>query len=372
MKVSVITRHAITNYGSLLQSMATQIILNRLGVECEIVDYIRKDETYWQNELTLLKQKPEWYGNLVKRILYLLLRMPESIIAGKKFEKQRKRFLNQSDKYESLTELNMNPPQADVYMTGSDQVWGPVEDGSYDSAYFLSYAPKGKKCVSFAASFGRTSATPELQKFLQKWITRYNEVTVREDSAREILKKLGIYAEQVLDPTLLLDASDWTPYINKVSQKKKYVLIYQIHNDPKVGTYAKKYAKEKGLKLLRVSPAFHQINRPGKLIWCPSVGKFLGYIAGAECLITDSFHGTAFAINFNIPFVELLPNNGTKTRNVGLLKDLLLEDRILSEMNETDLLNKGIDYDKVNNLLQDKRARSIKILKKMLRQCEGA
>ena len=70
MKVSVITRHAIANYGSLLQAFATQKVLESLGHECEIVDYIREDESYKQHEKTLLKQKKEWNNNpITKKIL---------------------------------------------------------------------------------------------------------------------------------------------------------------------------------------------------------------------------------------------------------------------------------------------------------------
>lgn len=98
-KVSVITRHAITNYGSLLQSLATQKMIEKMGYECEIVNYIRDDESYSKHELTLLKKKPNWYNNPVKRMTYLLLRQPESILAGRKFEKVRNETLNLSKLY---------------------------------------------------------------------------------------------------------------------------------------------------------------------------------------------------------------------------------------------------------------------------------
>ena len=94
MKVAVITRHAITNYGSLLQAYSTQKVIESLGHSCEIIDYIRADESYREHEKTLLKRKPNWYSNPLKRMLYLALREPESIAAGKKFEKERKEILN--------------------------------------------------------------------------------------------------------------------------------------------------------------------------------------------------------------------------------------------------------------------------------------
>lgn len=96
MKAAVITRHGISNYGSLLQAMATQQVIEDLGHTCEIIDYIRNDESYMQHEKTLLKRKPEWNDNPVKRMMYLAVRQPAGIAAGKYFEKAQKKYLHLS------------------------------------------------------------------------------------------------------------------------------------------------------------------------------------------------------------------------------------------------------------------------------------
>ena len=363
MKVSVITRHAIANYGSLLQAFATQKVLESLGHECEIVDYIRDDESYRQHEKTLLKQKKEWNNNPIKKALYLMMRQPESVKSGKRFEKERNELLALSERYSSLEFLLNNPPKADVYMTGSDQVWGPVANGTYDDSYLLSFTD-GKK-IAYAASFGHTEMTEEIEDYYKQWLSKYSSIAVREDSAVNILKDMGINASQVLDPTLLLDKETWKEYLLPV-KKKKYILAYQLHNDKKLGEYAKKVAKEKGLPLIRISPSFHQITREGKFIWCPKLGEFLSYVANAECMITDSFHGTAFAINFNTPFVEVLPNNKTGTRNMSILNLTKLTDRVLKDFNDTDLANKEIDFTYANSVIEEQRQHSINILKRML------
>ncbi|MCR5430306.1 MAG: polysaccharide pyruvyl transferase family protein [Eubacterium sp.] len=363
MKVSVITRHAIANYGSLLQAFATQKILEKLGYESEIIDYIRDDESYKQHEKTLLKRKEEWNNNPIKRATYLLMRQPESVKAGKRFEKERKELLNLSERYTNPNALKDNPPAADIYMTGSDQVWGPVANGTYDDSYCLSFA-KGKK-VAFAASFGHTEMTEDLKDYYKKWLTQYNSIAVREDSAVEILKDLGINSSQVLDPTLLLGKEYWKEFFLPI-KKKKYVLAYQLHNDKKLGEYAKKVAKAKGLPLIRVSASFHQITREGKFKWCPKLGEFLSYVNDAECVITDSFHATAFAINFNTPFVEVLPNNKTGTRNMSILNLTKLTDRVLKDFNDTNLADKEIDFSYANSVIEEQRKQSIDTLKEML------
>lgn len=367
MKVSLITRHAITNYGSLLQAFATQAIIEKLGHKCEIINYIREDEKYSKRELTLLKRKPEWNNKKLKRIIYLFLRFPESILAGIKFGKEQKKYLNLSREFNDLEELKKYKPVADIYMTGSDQVWGPVENGTYDSAYCLSFTNNLDKKVAYAASFGRTDITNETCDYYKKWLSLYKYISVREDSAVDFLNMINIHSEQVLDPTLLLDSSFWGN-LAKQKRKKKYILIYQLHNNPKLGNYAKKVAKELNLPLLRISTSLHQINREGKLVWCPTINEFLGYIQNTECLITDSFHGTAFAINFNITFVEVLPNNSTGTRNLSILKKTNLLDRILLDEDNTDIAKTKINYESVNKTLEHERRNSIDILKHMIEE----
>ena len=363
MKVSVITRHAITNYGSLLQAFATQKVIENLGYDCEIIDYIREEESYKQQERTLLRRKEDWNRNPIKKALYLAIRQPASILSGKRFEKYRKELLNLSKRYTSQTLLKNNPPESDIYMTGSDQVWGPIENGTYDDCYCLSFT-EGKK-IAYASSFGHTDLTKEHKDYYKKWLQKYSHISVREDSAVEFLEGIGIYAKQVLDPTLLLDKKFWEQYIKPI-KKKKYILVYQLHNNKRLENYAKRVAKEKNLPLIRVSVSYHQFTRAGRLVLCPSLGEFLSYVKEAELMITDSFHGTAFAINFNTPFVEVLPNNNTGTRNISILNLTKLSDRVLKDDNDTNLVSRKTDFSYANSVIEMQRKQSISILKDML------
>ena len=135
----------------------------------------------------------------------------------------------------------------------------------------------------------------------------------------------------------------------------KYILVYQVHNNPRLDLDAEKVSKDKQLPIVRVSALFHQIIRKGKLVVCPKMGEFLGYIRYAECMITDSFHGTAFALNFNIPFVEVLPNNNTGTRNISILMLTGLSNRILQDENDISLASEEIDFAPVNAILKRER-----------------
>ena len=367
MKVAVITRHSINNYGSLLQAIATQSVIEALGHECVIIDYVRNDESIREREKTELSKKGAWNNSAMRRMLYLVMRQPESILSGFRFEKMQKQFLNLTRRYSHRDELITRKPIADCYMTGSDQVWGPVGKGEYDDCYCLSFTEESDKRFSYASSFGHTEFTPELEQYYKKWLSRYKQLLVREDTAQIMLSEWGLNAQQVIDPTLLLPKEFWKKYISKRQIKEKYILIYQLHNNERLGKYAATLAEKEGLKLLRVSQSLHQITREGKLVWCPGIGEFLSLIDNAECMITDSFHGTAFAINLNTPFIEVLPNNNTGTRNMSILRLTGLTNRVLGEKDDFDIIKTRINYDAVNKIVEDERNRSIILLDKMLK-----
>lgn len=364
MKIKVITRHAPSNYGSLLQAMATIQVIESLGHQCEIIDYRKKNEIGIKGILTTLQNKPSWEKNPIKKYLYIALRYPEEKIAAILFEKMRSKYLKMTSRCYRINDLKTLT--ADIFMTGSDQVWAPLLDGNYDKAYFLNFASPNSRKVAYAASFGKTQFSEKVIKDYKHLLSQYNAITVRESHAVKLLQDWNIECEgQVLDPTLLLDAQQWSKYITK-EIKSKYVLIYEIHNNPLLDDYAKRFSKHMGLQLIRVSPSLHQITRGGKMIFCPSLGTFLSYIKNAQYIITDSFHGTAFAINFNKEFIEILPNNKTGSRNQSLLQLTGLEDRIIVDYNDYSLADKRINYAKVNEIMKKERQCSMHILSLLL------
>ena len=369
MKVGIITRHAISNYGSLLQSIAMQEAIKKIGHESEIINYIRKDESIGRWELTTLSTNDRWNKNAITRLIYLLLRYIPSLVEGMTFQKYRKQKLCLTREYSSCEELRQNPPIEDIYMTGSDQVWGNIACGDFDDTYLLSFVDDKKK-VSYAASFGKIELDESTEATLKKYIKDYKYVSVREKSGRDILNNINIEADVVLDPTFLLSQEEWLKYsdIKKSDLSKKYLLVYQIHNGKNLMKYAKEVAKQKGIPIIRISPSLHQIFRGGKFVWLPTISGFLKYIRNAEIVVTDSFHGTALAINLNAQFVEVLPNNNTSTRNMCVLEEFGLQDRVVSEYNLLNVASKEIDYSKVNKVLADKRELSLTKLKKMIEE----
>ena len=330
MKVDIITRHSVPNYGSLLQSYATQKVIEEMGFESEIINYTRYEERYKNLVNTLIKGK-KWDKNIITRIIYKMIQEPNYTKMYRKFEKYRKNFLKESKlEYGNLQELKDNIPEADVYCSGSDQIWGKIGTVEYDEAYFLKFIEdRTKRCIAYSSSFGKEEIDGSLEKNINKLLKNYSDILVREDTAKSILKKHGIEnVEQVLDPTLLLNKEQWSNLANKVKNKqKKYILVYQLHDNKSFDKYAKEFSKKTGLKLLRISPSIYHITRSGKLIYLPNQYEFLSLFQNAEYVLTDSFHATVFSIIFNRKFVDILPGK-TSTRITSIFIDRIARSNI--------------------------------------------
>ncbi|HCA04779.1 MAG TPA: polysaccharide pyruvyl transferase family protein [Ruminococcaceae bacterium] len=361
--VAFITRHIVANYGSVLQAYATQEAIKKLGCKSVCIDYFRTDELP-RNLVATRLSTSKWNKNPLTRAVFMLTQKPVYSLADKRFEQYRKIVDVTETQYNSLSELENNLPPADVYMTGSDQVWNTVVCGDLDPAYFLSFVPGEKRKVAYAASFGGKLDEKQLDE-IKPMLKEYNAISVREDSGVKLLEQMNINAEQVLDPTFLLDRTEWEKLIPDKKTDEKYALVYQLHPNREFDKYAKAYAKKHGLKLYRISHCFHHAVRSGKFVLCPPLGEFLSYIKNAQVLLTDSFHGTAFAIGLNTPFLDILPSSYSE-RISSILSLIGYENRILKNYNDFETAAEPIDFDRVNEIIAAQRIKSYGILKKMI------
>lgn len=370
MKVTIITRHAIANYGSILQSIATEKLFQMLNLQTEIIDYIPKTEEIDNLVDSYIKNSRFWNRNFITRVTYKILQKDNIYKMNKKFLEYQQKYLNLSKaKYNSLEELKENKPQADIYCTGSDQVWGAIGSEKYDEAYFLEFLGDNDKAISYAASFGKDVICEELKKNLKKYMNKYSEILVREDSAVSILEESGVIgAKQVIDPTLIVPKEEWNDIcVDKRLISEDYILIYQLHHNKNLDRYADMIAKITGKKLVRINTSKYFKFKNGEFIYLPSPGEFLSYIKYADIVLTDSFHGTCFSIIYNKNFIDILPNV-TGTRIQSVLRLLGLENRIVSD-NNVSILDENIDYTKVNSILKDEQKKSIELLKNALKKC---
>lgn len=368
MKVAVITRHAIANYGSILQAYATERILEQLGHDVEIIDYIPIEEKTENLVFTYIKNSKLWNKNFLTRKIYQILQDSNIRIMNQKFEEYRHSYLKMTDNtYHTLEGLKKDCPKADVYCTGSDQVWGKIGNQLYDEAYFLEFLDKGQKCISYAGSFGKDHIDEELKVKLKQYMKKYSHLLVRENTAVQILKDVGCTnVKQVLDPTLLLAPTEWNKLCHEVDEKRPYILIYHLRHNKQFEAYAKKVSKKMGLPLVRINVSKYFKYKAGEFKYLPSPSEFLSYIRNAELVLTDSFHGTVFSILFGKNFVEVLPGV-TSTRIVSLLDLFHLQDRLISSYDDFSVLDRTIDYGQVHTILKEERKKSLEDLKNSLK-----
>ena len=350
MKADLITLHAIYNYGSVLQAYATQEVFRKYGVDISIINFVRED-VLPKNIL-----KSNGGTNLLKKMILA----PSIYRQSKIFKKFNSSYLNLTKKtYTYEKDFSGYESNADFYITGSDQVWNSTWNNGIIKPLYLSFI-SGKPKIAYAASFGKENIDEFEVKKTQKYIDDYLSISVREKSAISILKKQYGYknCQQILDPTLVVDKEFWINLANKGKKYNGYILIYQLNRNSAFDKYAKKIAKEKKLKLLRICRSFHQIPLSGKSILNPTVETFVSLFKNAEMVITDSFHALSFCTNLNTKFICIYPEN-FNTRLKSHLELFDLQDRLLTSYNDFDIYDKEIDWNYVNNKLEIEREKAI-------------
>ena len=363
-KASVITMQYIDNYGSVLQTLATQEVLNSIGYESEIVNYTRENCNY----SFLKKRVYDAYRNCGDiRSFYLFSKLLEArwcfitIKRRKIFDAFRKKYINLSKEYFSAQELMDNPPIADVYITGSDQTWNTEYNGGVLGEYFLNYAPSNAKKIALSVSIGIEHIPVEFAKEMSDYVKSYDGISVREESAVTELKELGYSnAVHVVDPSLMLSASEWIKLLNLKESKKSYVFVYYLNVNKDMLNFAVRLAKDNDLELVILSAVkSRNIKFKHTTVRNCKPAQFLELIKNARYVITDSFHGTAFSFNFNKNVYIFNPPKYS-TRLTSILRLFDSEFRLVK--NECWKEIPDINFDKVNSVLVSEREKAKKFL----------
>ena len=238
-----------------------------------------------------------------------------------------------------------------------------MPDGKIESMYFLDFVKDKTKKVSYAASFGSEKKIKTELADITNYLKDFDKITVRENDGLRILRENGVLGEQVLDPTLLLNINDWNLVMENINLPNEYILLYQVNHNKDLCKKAAAFAKRKGMKLIRVTNDMSEIFWGEGFTYLPTPAQFLYIIKNAKYVITDSFHGTCFCINFNKNFIDVLPENHSQ-RNRSVLDFFDLTDRIISD-DKFDFVEQSIDWSKVNNILMEQRKISMIELKSL-------
>lgn len=368
-RITVITLQNVRNYGSVLQALATQRIMEELGLEVDFINYNKQGkQTYLDRTKPYIKDR-----GLLPKLIYPFILFPSFYKEDRVFKTFIKKHLKQQEKeYCKIEDFKDFPITSDIYCTGSDQTWNSGWNGGILPELFLKFVPDGVKKISYAASIGKNKLDDWEIEETKILLSRYQYISVRESSGKDIIEnQLGLSSvTHVLDPTLQVNRNYWLSvlgdnYKNK-NEKGKYVLIYQLNTNPEFDNYAKEFAKRKGWKLVRFCIRHYQGLRCGKAELIPNVEDFIGLIANAGCVITDSFHATAFCCNLNTPMIAIYPNDYS-SRLSSLLKLVGLENRHLTNYNDFSFVDKTeIDFSSVNAILDCERKNGWDFLKKAI------
>ena len=236
MNIKTITCHDVYNYGASLQAFALQTFLEKDGHNVEIIDY-KPDYIDFPYKVSTFVHPDSPVRRFtdkcsIIRLLYGIKRYLWYIpTIGRKraFDRFTKQYLKLTKKYSCNDGLSKDVPAADTYIVGSDQVWNSITmlNGS-DSAFYLQFAPKSKKRLSYAASFGSISVSEKHKDIIKQWLSTFDAISVRENSGVEVLQDLGIKGTHVCDPVFLLSKEEWIHNLNISKNDEKYVLIYNL------------------------------------------------------------------------------------------------------------------------------------------------
>ena len=357
MKVGTLTYHNTINYGAILQTYALQKRIMQEGIETEVIDY--QCEAV-ENRYKVKKIKE---SKTFKEFIKVLLENKDKKIIKEIFDEFTNKYIKLSDqKYNLDNKHNLNNIY-DKFIVGSDQIWN-TKLSKNDYTYFLDFVKDNEKKYSYAASFGYSSIPENEEKNIKKYLRNFKELFVREQQGVNIIKKvINKNAQVTLDPTLLLDKNGWKPLIKAPKIKNKYILLYIVAPNKNIIKFAKKIAKERKCQIVYINHSWKKALGM-KNIKYVSPEEYLGFIDNAECIITTSFHGVAFSINFNKEFYFALSD---KKDNFNSRIENLIS---ITELNNRNInmykANSKIDYNVVNNILEKERIKSNNLLKKVI------
>lgn len=369
-RVLIITVQKAPNFGACLQAYALWKYISDLGHDCRIIDLLRpyhEDFVYTKGFDPFCRKERTWFLNF--RIDYIrpLRSRIRHFLNGSKANVQRVSCINQSfsqkkfdtfnarmkytNTYQSIGDLYRNPPCADLYITGSDQLWNPTQPYSLEP-YFLTFVKEGVK-ISYATSIGVSTISNYAKRKFASWLKSYDEVSVREPEAISLLQPLvQKQIRQCCDPTFLLQKSTWNDLAIERQINGDYIFLFTVGDGTSVFDYTESLSKKLKIPVYTNKDDYKRFgaydfnikNDIGPLEW-------IAMIRDAKIVVTNSFHGCVFCLFMHTPFrVSISNNRGSRITN--LLKQMKRENLLLSEGNKS-LTIPLLDFDETDKIMEE-------------------
>jgi hypothetical protein len=356
-KIGIITFHRTINYGGVLQAYALKKTIEQLGAESNIIDYknLHIDRI---NKVKFIN------FNGIKGFINGLLTYKSKRKKFQKFVQFRNKYI-QPVKWEN----EYTDEKYDSIIVGSDQVWNYLLS-DFDKTYFLDFVNDSMKKNAYSASFGISNVPAIYREEYAKLLSSFNKISVREDIGVQIIKDLiNIEVPVVLDPIFLIQKTEWMKLF-QISKKleDKYILLYLMIPEPDVLRFSEELSKQTGYEIIYIT---NKVKRTIKAKYVREISpiQWVDLFLNATYIVTNSFHGVAFSINFNKEFfMGLLPKSSkVNSRLENILKLFNLEERRINRDSKPSDFN-YIKYEPVNEILKKERDKSIGFLKSIIEE----
>lgn len=370
MKIGIVTLPLHTNYGGLLQAYALQTALRRMGHEVEHLQLPVEFHTLHPNW-----KMPMVYCKRAARKFFCGERnIPIFMHPHKWIRINTDAFIASHICPRYLNEVGWNEELANEYdaiVFGSDQVWRPIYAYPIEKYFGAFLGTSNVKRISYAASFGTedNEYSGNQQKTCSELLKKFSAVSVREKSAVAICKeRFEVEAKHVLDPTMLLNHEDYECIFKQANTPKSEgtLAVYVLDENQQIDDFIKKQSLQQGLTPFRINSKVENYNAKLSERQQPPVERWLRAFHDAKFVITDSFHACVFSILFHKPFICI----GNKSRGMSRFDSLLnmfgLENRLVDINDIADYVEKEIDWEHVDSILEQKREEAFQFLNQAL------
>ncbi|HUE91179.1 polysaccharide pyruvyl transferase family protein [Pseudomonas sp.] len=358
-KIALVTIHNAGNYGASLQAFASQEVLSRFGA-VEIIDY-RSDYLSINTKLFRFSFKFRAMLRVGKDVFRFFNRRR---ILGK-FNDFTRSKLCLSAPY-TTKELYSATLDYDYYVSGSDQIWNPTivsEVDALDPIFLLDFVESGRK-VSYASSAGSYVFTAEKANLISAYLSTYHAISVREKTLSDRLESLlGFDVPSVLDPTLMLTKHEWlrAMSLGQAQKKNPFILVYALKPDRLFCDVVGYISAKLGLEVITIDQSPFLKFKSDQHIKDAGPEQYINYFATADFVVTNSFHGTVFSTNFNIPFVSVKPIHG-QNRITDFLKLVGLSERFIQDIRDVEKISLDVSFLNSDCALGNERARCYQVL----------
>lgn len=384
-KVAIVSCYFKHNYGSMLQAYATQKVLDDMNIENETIN-ISKNEDFTKGKKKYYKSQIMDISFIKSKMGMIKLKLDKKLnkslgknlkIRDNKFKEFEKvfRLTTPYTTYEQLTKACKEKYSSVI--VGSDQLWLPVNVVA--NYYTLNFVPEGIKRISYATSFGVSEVPEKYKEQYIKFLNKIDYLSTREKKGIELIKELtGRDANLVCDPTMLLDKEQWMEMQSKERIiEDKYIFCYFLGKNIEHRKFVERLKEKTGYKIVSLNHCDEYVKYSDKFadIIPYDIGpsEFVNLIRNAEYVCTDSFHGTVFSLINNVKFFTFERFKGSKmstnSRIYSLLEIMDLKNRLLKGTEDIkEVINYNINFEKVNQKLNDFRQESKKFLEESLKE----